>query len=355
MSNGHYPSSGEPSPREVLYAVRQALFDNSRLKGGAPTQEIAEQLVVGGYLPTAPSLALVEEMLKVLEEGSHGLRSPTLQPCSLEYFWDAEAGRLNRRMDLSMSIEWIGAPSPWRDRTVPEKLTHAKTPPCTDLISDPGEVLRNRNRLPIHLCVEEFMRQSTELWAEAHQFEADTVNVHRWASKYPLPIGRRALLQIREVDDPSEWSEVLNVLPFEGDERAMWALRVEVREDTLDLFGLEDYPSEFHKEFGISVAGDLACVLRGRGASLTDLLHNADRWWSHFRGRALQGRPRGSGIWEDADEYRVALSEAVQTLRAHGYKPTQERVAEPLSCDDRVLRYWNDRFGVRWADILKAT
>jgi hypothetical protein len=71
---------------------------------------------------------------------------------------------------------------------------------------------------------------------------------------------------------------VLNVLPLEVYEKAVWALRVEVEgslasRSVLDLFGLAEYSTEYHKEFGIPAGGDLAYVLRGRDTSLTDLVH----------------------------------------------------------------------------------
>ena len=359
MSSGYIQARDELGPTEILQALRQALSDNSRLKGGAPTEEIATQLILGGYLREKPSLTLVEEMLEVLEAGGLGLRSPTLQPCSFEFFWDDDEGGLGN-IDLSMSIEWVGAPDIWEERTVPEKLTHARTPSCTDLISDPAGVLRNTERWPIHLCDEEFLRQSTELWVQAQAFMADTLNIYRWASMHPLPIGRRALMLNRQVVNLSEWSEVFNILPFEEYEKAVWALRVEVEgslasRSVLDLFGLAEYPTDYHKEFGIPAGGDLAYVLRGRDTSLTDLVDNAERWWSQFRGRALRGRPRGSGTWKDADEFREAARNVVGMLRERGYKPTQERVAEVLDCNDRVLRYWIKRYGLNWNDILKAT
>jgi hypothetical protein len=164
----------------------------------------------------------------------------------------------------------------------------------------------------------------------------------------------------RQVVDLSEWSEVLNVLPFEEHENAVWALRVEgegtlASRSVLDLFGLAEYPTEYHNELAIPVGGDLAYVLRGRDTSLIDLVHNAERWWSQFRGRALRGRPRGSGTWKDEDEFREAIHKVVGTLRERGYKPTQEKVAESLGCDDRVLRHWIKRYGLNWNDILKAT
>ncbi len=353
MSSDHIQAKDEPGPREVLYALRQAIADDSRLKT-TPAKEVVRQFIARGYLPEEPSPALVADVLEILRAGGLGLRSPTLIPCSLELFWDDDVGNLHSNIDLSLSVEWVGAPDIWEERTLPEKLTHTKTPPCTDLISDPMGVLRNKERWPIHLCDAEFLRPSTELWVQAQEFTADTLNVYRWASMHPLPIGWRALTENREANDLSEWSEVLNVLPFAGYEKAMWALRVEVQGGVLDLFGLEDYPTEFHKAHGIPVAGDLAFMLRGRDTSLTDLVHEAKRWWSPFRGRALQGRPRGSGTWQDAGEFREAARNVVRTLREHGYKPTQENVAENLGCNDRVLRYWIDRYGVTWNDLLKA-
>jgi hypothetical protein len=274
---------GSLPAREVLHSIRQALFDDSSLKGGAPAKEIAEQLFVRGYLQEEPSLALVEAMLEVLEQGSHGLRSPTLQPCAFEFFWDPDTDAVRSNIDLSMSAEWIGAPSEWWDRTVPEKLTHAKTPPCTDLISEPIEVLRSRERWPIHFCEYEFTRQSTELWAEAQPFEVDSVNIHRWAAMYPLPIGRRALMTHPDVRDLSAWAEVLDILPFEEYERAIWALRVEHRGGptvhTLDLFGLADYST---RNLAAYAAGQLAFSVRGKGRFLID--DRMLRYWIKYYG-----------------------------------------------------------------------
>jgi len=351
MSNGYFPSSGEPGPREVLHAVRQALFDNSRLKGGAPGQEIAEQLIVGGYLQTAPSPVLVEEMLEVLEEGSHGLRSPTLQPCAFEFFWDPDTDSLRSNMNLSMSAEWIGAPAEWWDRTVPEKLTHAKTPPCTDLISEPPEVLRDRERWPIHICNDEFTRQSTELWAEAQSFNADTVNVHRWAAMYPLPIGRRALMVHPDVKDLSEWSEVFDVLPFEEYERAVWALRVEQRvfptTHTLDLFGLAEYSSE-------NVAGPLAFSGCGKDRHLIEILGAAERWWTQFRGQILRGRPKGTGTWPSPEHFQNDLDLTLVAMRSYGMKVTQENVSRRLNIDKKTLVRWIQSCGKSWEEIRRG-
>ena len=163
-------------------------------------------------------------------------------------FWDAEADHVSSSIDLGLNLEWRGATNLWEERAVPEKFTHTRTPPCTDLISDTETVLRNKERWPTHLCAAEFMGQSTGRWAEAHPFVVDSVNIYRWAAMNPLPIGQQALINCQEMDELSEWSDVLNVLPFEGYEEAMWALRVEHREGTivqvLDLFGLAEYPTE---------------------------------------------------------------------------------------------------------------
>jgi hypothetical protein len=298
-------------------------------------------------------------MLKVMRAGGLGLRSPVLQPCSLELFWDTDAGHVSGSIDLGLNLEWRGAPDLWEERAVPERFTHTKTPPCTDLISDAEAVLRNKERWPTHLCEAEFMSQSTGLWAEAQPFVVDRVNVHHWASMYPLPIGRRALMECQEMDDVLEWSEVLHVLPFEGDEAAMWALRVEHGEGTvvynLDLFGLAEYPTEQHQALGVPVAGDLAFSVRGKGRFLTEeLLGAAERWWGQFRGFTLRGRPLGSGTWASREEFEDALRQAVTKVRSEGSKVTQESVAQHLYTNDRQLRAWIEHFQVNWLEIRKG-
>jgi hypothetical protein len=350
MRNGDIPFRSGSGPREVLHAIRQALSDDSSLKRGVPAEEIARQLITRGYLQEEPSLALVEEMLEVLEEGGLGLRNPTLQPCALEYFWDSEAGRLHRNIDLSMAVDWIGAPATWWDRKMPQKLTHAKTPPCTDLISEPAEVLRNRDRWPIHICEEEFTRQSTELWSEAQSFRVDSVNIHRWAAMFPLPIGRRALMIHPDVKDLSEWSEVFDVLPFEEYERAVWALRVEHRTfptvHTLDLFGLAEYSTE-------NVAGPLAFSVRGKSRFLIDVLYAADRWWAQFKGLTLRGRPKGTGTWASPEHFQDDLDQTLAEMRSREEKITQESVSEHLGIHKKTLVRWLQICGRNWSEIQK--
>jgi hypothetical protein len=357
VSSEHLPTEGEPTPREVLQALQKALHDNSSLKR-ATAEEVVRQINIGGYLEAKASPSLVADMLKVVRAGGFGLRSPELQPCSLELFWDASAGQVSGGIDLGLNLEWRGAPDLWEERAVPERFTHTKTPPCTDLISEAQAVLRNKERWPTHLCEAEFMSQSTGLWAEAQPFVVDSVNVHRWASLYPLPIGRRALMECQEMDDVLQWSEVLHVLPFEGDERAMWALRVERTEGTivhvLDLFGLAEYPTERHQALGVPVAGELAFSVRGKGRSLIEILDSAERWWGQFRGLTFRGRPPVTGTWESRQQFENELHQAVAKTRAEGDKVTQENVALRLHTDSRQLRRRLRHFGLNWNEIRQS-
>ena len=71
MSSGYIPAKDEPEPEEILDALREAIFDNPRLTE-MPAEEVARQLILGGYLQEEPSPALVADMLDALEaeEGS---------------------------------------------------------------------------------------------------------------------------------------------------------------------------------------------------------------------------------------------------------------------------------------------
>ena len=70
MSSGYIPAKDEPSPDEILEALRQAIFENPRLTE-MPAEEVARQLVLGGWLQEEPSPVLVADMLDALkaEEG----------------------------------------------------------------------------------------------------------------------------------------------------------------------------------------------------------------------------------------------------------------------------------------------
>ena len=70
MSRGYIPAKDEPGPDELLEALREAIFDNPRLTE-MPAEEVARQLILGGYLQEEPSPVLVADMLDALaaEEG----------------------------------------------------------------------------------------------------------------------------------------------------------------------------------------------------------------------------------------------------------------------------------------------
>ena len=333
MSSENPIAEDEPGPSEVLRALQEALSNESWLKRSS-TEEVAKQLNVGGYLQGKPSSSLVAEMLRVMRAGGLGLRSPTLQPCSLEVYWDADAGHVSDGIEFGLNLEWHGAPDLWEERTVPQELTHTKTPPCTDLISDAEATLRSRERWPTHLCEAEFMSQSTGLWAEAQHSIVDSVNIHRWAAMYPLPIGQQALMKRQEMDQFVEWVEVLQALPFEGNEQAMWTLRVEHEEGTvvytLDLFGLAEYPTEQHQALDVPVAGDPEREAR----ALTNSMAESDRLRAAYQDQQAAGymtlTELGGKLRELEATRRVTQAELEQLL-AH-----KERVEE-LEQDRDVL------------------
>jgi hypothetical protein len=218
----HEPPQDKPGPREILKALRRAYSDDSSLKT-TPLEEVSRQLIVRGYLQGEFSSTLAADVVEVMQAVNRRPGHPTLWPCAVENYWNKEW-----QDELYMAIEWGDFPPMWDERTMPRNLTRARTPPCTGLICEPEVTLRNEECWPIHLCQFQFLFQSTRLWAEAQPFVGDSVNILRWAYMHPLPIGRQALIANREVDNQSEWSEVLNVLPFEGHETALWALRVKV-------------------------------------------------------------------------------------------------------------------------------
>jgi hypothetical protein len=49
VSSGYILAKDEPGPDELLVALREAIFDNPRLIGML-SEEVARQLVLGGYL-----------------------------------------------------------------------------------------------------------------------------------------------------------------------------------------------------------------------------------------------------------------------------------------------------------------
>ena len=77
MSSGYIPPKDEPEPEEILDALREAIFDNPRLTEML-AEEVARQLILGGYLQEAPSPALVADMLDALEAEEGGFEADEL-------------------------------------------------------------------------------------------------------------------------------------------------------------------------------------------------------------------------------------------------------------------------------------
>ncbi len=198
----------------------------------------------------------------------------------------------------------------------------------------------------------------------------------RWRACWPLPVGLQAVevlnsdsgtffegdlfeLGTSDLDSGTTSRDTLvNLVPFEGDEEAIWALRVEGINSVLELFGLTANRTELkgcgldRREGGAITPGELAYVLRGQDTSLIGLLDNARRWWSQFSGSPIQGRPRDSGTFASGDDFEKTLHAAVRNLRGQQRKVTQESVSQLLSCDSRQLRRWLQQFNVGWTDVL---
>jgi hypothetical protein len=79
VSSGYIPAKDEPSPDEILEALRQAIFENPRLTE-MPAEEVARQLVLGGWLQEEPSPVLVADMLDALEAEDSGFEADELLP-----------------------------------------------------------------------------------------------------------------------------------------------------------------------------------------------------------------------------------------------------------------------------------
>ena len=77
MTSGNIPAKDEPGPDEILGALREATFDNPRITE-VPSEEVARQLILGGYLQEEPSPALVADMLDALEAEEGGFEADEL-------------------------------------------------------------------------------------------------------------------------------------------------------------------------------------------------------------------------------------------------------------------------------------
>ena len=71
------PAKDEPCPDEIVEALREAVFENSRLRE-MPAEEVATQLVLEGHLQQEPSPVLVAEMLDALEAEEEGFEADEL-------------------------------------------------------------------------------------------------------------------------------------------------------------------------------------------------------------------------------------------------------------------------------------
>ena len=71
MSSGYSSAKEEPGPDEIVEPLREAIFENPRLRE-MPAEEVARQLVLDGRLQQEPSPVLVAEMLDALEAEEEG-------------------------------------------------------------------------------------------------------------------------------------------------------------------------------------------------------------------------------------------------------------------------------------------
>lgn len=244
---------------------------------------------------------------------------------------------------LDMATErGVGYVEP-QPQEIEEALTCTETPPCTDFLADPQGVLRDRARLPNHLCEVEFMYRSTQEWAQA---SPAYLGMNELIWRWPLPVGGAAVWKYGNITDLNH----LAAMPFEEMEEALWALHLDSAGGALDLFGL-GVP---HGGEGTSYTmGELKYVLRGSGEELFGALKHAIRWWNKFRGEETGGRPAGSGTYESSMHLFVELRRAVRALRVKGQKPTQENVASYLLCAPRALRRQLKRHGLKLEDVSK--
>jgi hypothetical protein len=77
VSSGYIPAKDESSPDEILEALREAIFENPRLRE-MPAEEVARQLVLDGRLQAEPSPTLVADMLQALEAQESGFDADEL-------------------------------------------------------------------------------------------------------------------------------------------------------------------------------------------------------------------------------------------------------------------------------------
>jgi polyhydroxyalkanoate synthesis regulator phasin len=77
VSSGYIPAKDEPGLDEIVEALREAVFENTRLRE-MPAEKVARQLVLEGRLQQEPSPFLVAEMLEALEAEEQGFETDEL-------------------------------------------------------------------------------------------------------------------------------------------------------------------------------------------------------------------------------------------------------------------------------------
>jgi hypothetical protein len=228
-------------------------------------------------------------------------------------------------------------------------------PSCTSLLYDPATILGTQRRWPDHLCYSDFMERSIERWVSQAVPQVTPAN-KLWAECYPLPIGKAAVKRRYNQRGQICGDELMGLLPFEAVEEAYWALRVETNRSVLDMFGLKGSLPPTENARAYLWFGSFAYSLRGHDdTSLVGLMQNCERWWRDFSSEKIQGRPRGSGIWESPEHFERAAQRAAREIRAHGRKVTQEALAEQFRTSDRMVRHWlKSSSFANWREFLET-
>lgn len=231
-----------------------------------------------------------------------------------------------------------------------EDLYCPEMPPCTPLLDDPGELLRNSARHPAHVCLP-ICQESTSRWV-TENFVLDLADIGRdsdepdgeraainqtFGATWPLPVGRKAALAAR----PRANGTLLTGTPFSGAETALLVLPLRYPDATVTFFGLGIAENEERSHYRPS--GSVFTVT-GRNPShraITTVIASARCWWSRIDGISVLGRPSGSTI------SRTMLETTRAALTAsEGRPPTQEMVAWNLHVDvSTVKRAANEHVG----------
>jgi len=215
-------------------------------------------------------------------------------------------------------------------------------------------VLGDRRRWPDHICYFDFMQKSIEMWT-SRVVRRDSLATRHWTDYYPLPIGEEVLK--RRFDEYGDCPDdtLMKLLPFEGEEEALWALRVENAHSVLDMFGLKGWTPPGDATRNYLWLGGFAYSLHGHDdTSLVELVRDGEKWWRNLSRERIQGRPRGSGTWESPGHFKRELRGAGRELHVRGLKVTQETVAELFQTNDRVLRRWLSDNNIDWREVKKT-